>query len=579
MLLKSIFLGPVVGLVGMATPYLTKLLIDEVYPTQDVTFMHVLVGGVLAVSLFSAGLGALQRYYNLYVHARLLNVLCLLFFNHLQHLPMRFYDEHRVGEIMSRFQDVGKVLGRVINAFQTVFGQGIYLLLVPPFLFLLQWKLALIALISVPLTVSVTTLAGRALRKNWKHTTEAYADLHALQVETLSQIRTLKTLALEHHVFQKASRQIRHAIETQLRAEGLGQVVGITNGMLHALNTALVTWLGWTLILSREMSLGSYIAFTAYIGYMQGPITQLINLFSDFQQSAVHLARMFEYLDYPVEQDPVTAYSAPTPVRHTLRGHIALQDVSFGYAPGQRILEAVTLDVPPESITAIVGPSGSGKTTLLRLLTRMEQPDAGQILFDGTVLAQIPLPDLRRQVGVLWQEFSLLNGTIWDNLTLGLDNVSRACVDQITHWCRLDTLIQRLPEGYETHVAEWGASLSGGQRQRLALARTLLRDTPVLLLDEATSNIDIETESAILHDLFANLQGKTVVFVTHRVATATLADRICVLEAGRIVGLGTHHELTAGCDAYSRLNGLGSQVRKEIQASVADYPAPIRLAT
>ena len=190
----------------------------------------------------------------------------------------------------------------------------------------------------------------------------------------------------------------------------------------------------------------------------------------------------------------------------------------------------------------------------------MEEPTAGHVFFDGVDAQSIPLPDLRRQISVVWQEFSMLQGTIWDNLTLGAENPSRAAVDDAVRLCRLEPLIRGLPEGYDTPVGEWGSTLSGGQRQRLSLARALIRDTRVLLLDEATSNIDMTTETEILRDLFARLEGKTVVFVTHRVVTAALADQIIVMEGGRVAGAGTHADLLRDCEPYRLMLGADSPV-------------------
>lgn len=427
----------------------------------------------------------------------------------------------------------------------------------------MQWKLACVALISIPLTIAMITLAGRMLRRYWQKTSEAYADLSALQVETFSQIRALKSMALEHHVFRQAQKQCGHALEMHLKAGGIGQVVGVVNRVLYALNTALFTWLGWSFILSGNMSLGDYIAFVAYTSYLYAPLRQLVELFSEFQQSAVHLGRMFEYLEHPTEQDPASVYEPPVPIQHVLCGRIELRNIAFGYTPEQRVLEAIDLHIDPGSVTMIVGPSGSGKTSLLRLLARMEVLDQGQILFDGIDQKQIPLSDLRRQIGVVWQEISLLKGTIWDNLTPGLHDIPRARVDEVCRLCSLDSLIESLPESYQTSVAEWGASLSGGQRQRLALARAILRDTPILLLDEATSNLDFQTEAQIWPRLFATLKGKTVILVTHRVAMAALADQIFVLEAGCVVGRGSHQDLLGICSSYRQMYHLASEEKEQ----------------
>ncbi|HSU13175.1 ABC transporter ATP-binding protein [Longimicrobium sp.] len=555
---KGMVLGLVLGLLGMVTPYLSKLLIDEVYPTRNLTLMEVLVLGILAVSVASSVMSAIRSYFTTYTTSHLANATSLLFFNHLQHLRTRFFDEHRVGEIISRFADVRNSLNSVSRVFETLFVNGVYLFLVPPFLFLLQWKLAIVSLITVPLTVIITTMSARLLRRFWKKSAEAYADLGAFQVEVLSHIRTLKAMSMEHAVYERARSQIQAALQVQLKAGGWSQVFGTLTSVVRALGTAVFTWYGWTLIVKGEMTLGDYIAFTAYMGYLYNPLQQITGLFSDFQQTAVNLGRMFEYLDMPLEQDPANAYQPHGAIQHVIEGDIRLRDVSFGYSAEKRVLHDVTLHFARGGITAIVGPSGAGKSSLLRLVTRMEEPDSGQVFVDGSPVTTFSMSDLRRQVSVVWQEFSLMQGTIWDNLTLGAEKVSRAAVDDAVRLCRLDSLVADLPQGYETSVAEWGATLSGGQRQRMALARALVRDTPVLLLDEATSNIDMQTETEILRDLFGHMEGKTIIFVTHRVQTAALADQICVIEAGRVVGVGTHAELIRDNETYRLLHGGGN---------------------
>ncbi|HEU4557778.1 MAG TPA: ABC transporter ATP-binding protein [Longimicrobium sp.] len=555
---KGMVLGLVLGLFGMITPYLSKLLIDEVYPSRNLTMMELLVLGILAVSVASAIMSSIRAYFTQYTTAHLANATSLLFFNHLQHLRTRFFDEHRVGEILSRFGDMRNSLNSVARVFETLFVNSAYLVLVPPFLFVLQWKLAVVSLITVPLTVLITFGSARLLRRFWKKSAEAYADLGAYQVEVLSHIRTLKSLGLEHSVYQRARVQVEGALQVQLKANAWSQIFSAVNAVVRGLGTAVFTWYGWLLILRGEMSLGDYIAFSAYIGYLYNPLQQITNLFSDFQQTAVNLGRMFEYLDKPVEQDPAGAYAAPGAIVTPIEGDVRMRDLSFGYNAEKRVLHDVNVHFPLGQITSIVGPSGAGKSSLLRLILRMEEPDSGQVFIDGAPVTTLSMSDLRRQVSVVWQEFSLMQGTIWENLTLGSENPSRAQVDDAVRLCRLDTLIADLPKGYDTSVAEWGATLSGGQRQRMALARALIRDTPVLLLDEATSNIDMQTETEILRDLFSRLTGKTVIFVTHRVQTATLADQIVVVQAGRVVGAGTHADLMRDSEVYRNLHSGGN---------------------
>lgn len=555
---KGIALGLVLGLMGMVLPYLSKLLIDEVYPSRNVTLMHVLVMGTLAVSVAQALMGGIRSYFTTYTTAHLGNATVLLFFNHLQHLKVRFFDEHRVGEVMSRFGDVRSSLMGISRMFETIFVNGVYLFLVPPFLFLLHWRLAVVSLVTIPITVALTVGSARFVRLFWKKSAEAYADLGAYQVEVLSHIRTLKAMSMEHSVYDRVSGQVNTALKANLRASGFAQLFAAINAVVRAGGTALFTWYGWTLIIRGEMTLGDFIAFSAYMAYLYNPLQSITNLFSDFQQTAVSLGRMFEYLDTPVEQDPSTAYVPPLPVAHPMAGDIRMRDVSFGYSPEKRVLHEINLHFPKGLVTAVVGPSGAGKSSLLRLLTRMEEPDSGQLFFDGVPMGQIALPDIRRQVAVVWQEFALMQGTVWDNLTMGAADPSMARVEDAVRLCRLDQLVRELPQGYQTPVAEWGATLSGGQRQRMSLARALIRDTPILLLDEATANVDMQTETEILRDLFARMEGKTVIFVTHRVQTAALADQIAVIERGRVVAVGPHADLMRDSETYRLLHGGGA---------------------
>lgn len=557
-LIKGMSLGLIVGLLGMISPYMTKLLIDKVYPTEDVSLMQIIVLGVLAVTIANSIIKLIQGYFNLYVNSKLSNSTSLMFFNHLQHLRTSFFDKHQVGEIMSRFKDVGSALQAVNKVFQTIFVNGIYIILVPPFLFILHWKLALVSLISLPVTMIIITISGKFIRKYWRKTSEAFADLNAFQIEMFTHIRTVKALVLENYVFTKAHDFMTNAIKMQLKAGGMGQIIGLSNGILYGLNTALFTYLGWSYILGKEMTLGDYIAFTAYIGYLYNPISQFVNLFSEFQQSSVNLNRMFEYLDSDAEQEYDNSGELNLQELN-LEGNIALENLSFGYDKSKRVLNEVSLKIKPGTINAIVGPSGSGKTSLLRLLIGMEVPDAGDVLYDDKRIDFYNLSELRKKITVIWQEFSMFKGTIWENLTIGLENVSRTAVDQAVEIAKMKEHIDNLPQGYETPIGEWGTTLSGGQRQRLAIARAIIRNSDIYIFDEATSNIDVQTEEEILTKMFMKLKNKTVLFVTHRISTASLADKIFLLEDGKLTAEGSHFELLEKNLNYQKMVSLSTQ--------------------
>jgi len=529
--------------VSAGIPWITKLLIDEVYADRDVGLLHVLVGVLLALGVSSSLLGALRALFTAAVRARLVADVRLRFFNHLQHLPMRFFDDHRVGEVGSRLQEAGGGVETVGRTFETVVTQGLFLLVVPPALFLLDARLAALALVVVPLVALVTALASRRLRELWQANSQANGELAAFQVEVLSRIRTFKSFGLERKVYTEARRQVAAATAAQLRAFAAAHWLGGATGALRGLNTALLTWVGWSLILGGSMTLGDYVAFTAYLGFLYGPVFILFQVYSDLQQSAVHLGRMFEYWDLEAEQDPRPATAAaalPPAVGVGGAGGARLRRVSFAYRPGNRVLSDLDLDLPAGTVTAVVGASGSGKTTLLRLLAGLERCDAGWLELGGRRADRLTLAEHRALTSAVWQDGGLVRGSLWRNLTLAVDRrPSRHEVDRAVAICGLGAVVAGFADGYDGEVAEGGGTLSAGQQQRLALARAVLREAPLLLLDEATANLDVDTEMAVLGPLLADCRrrGRTVVFVTHRPATAALADRVASLDGGRVVAV------------------------------------------
>ncbi|HEY0171096.1 MAG TPA: peptidase domain-containing ABC transporter [Pyrinomonadaceae bacterium] len=545
--------GLVIQAAGMVIPYLSKLLIDRAYPAKDVSLMHVLVGFVIAVNVVTVVLRNTRGHFALRLSARLNNSMGLLFFNHVQHLPATFFDRNRTGQIMSRFQDITTSLNTVTSSFQTILMSGIYLVLVPPLLFIMNWELALLALLSVPFNVYISYKLGRATRPYLRQTAEGYAELRGVQIEIIDNIKTLKTMALEGHNYRRIDGLSADALKSQLKASRVGVCYGLSNGLIRALSTALYTLLGWQMIFSGRLTLGSFIAFTTYVGLLHSPINDFMTLFSEFQQSSISFDRMFEYFDKPTEQDPALARKAGREITFPVSGDIELRDVSFSYSEHKPVLTNVNIKIRKNTVNAVVGPSGSGKTSLLRLLTGLDKPTSGSILFDGRNTSDIPLSDLRRQVSVVWQEGGLIKGSVWDNLTLGAESPSRRRVEEAVRLCCLEELIEGLPEGYETEIAEKGASLSAGQRQRVAIARALIRQAPVLILDEATANVDVNTEMKILGNIFSRARGVTVIFVSHRPATASLADNIFMIDEGRVVEAGSHYELLSQNGTYYNL--------------------------
>lgn len=558
-LARGALLGPVITLLCLIPPFLTRLLFDHVSSPRDLDLLHVLVVSILAASVAAALAEALLGYYSAYLTLKLESSAALYLFNHLQHLPDRFFSRRQVGELTSRFEDAKAGMSLVLGFLRLAFSQVTFLVVIPFTLASLHWELALAALASLPFVVAVPLVMGRAMGHAWQEVMSVHGSLSALQVETLRQSRTTKVLALEPFIYRRAAGLMRAVLRAHLRAHGVERMLRLFERTVEAAQTALFTWLGWRLILQGKLTLGGFVAFIAYAAYLRGPVIEIIAFITSVHQRGIHLLRFFEYLQETPEQDPARALVLPAPVSRRLEGGVELEGVSFGYAPGQDVLRDVSARIEPGAVVTIVGASGSGKTTLARMLTRLEEPGQGRVLYDGHDARTLELSELRRQLAVVWQDVELYHGTLRENLTLGLDAVSDEALRSTVRLCGLESVLAALPQGYDTPVAEAGASLSGGQRQRLALARAVLRDAPVLLLDEATSQLDVETEATIVRALLARARerGQTVLFITHRLANAPLADEVWLLAEGQLVGRGPHAELLARCAPYQRLFRAG----------------------
>ena len=557
-IVKAMLIGPIIGLLSIAPPYFTKLLFDQVALSYDVTLMQVLVAGIVAFSLTAALSEALLHYYSNYLNIKLENTTQLLFFNHIQHLPLSFFQNREVGEISSRFGEVKAALGSVHAFFNIVFGQGILLLLVPPFLFYLNWKLALVALIAVPLSSAVIYWISNKLRSSWQQVIESHAQVDAYQLEMLNQITSVKVLQLERTLFNKTSGQLTHLLDAHMRTRTLTALFMLFDKSVTVLNLGLFTWLGWVFILDGEMSIGDYVAFAAYIGYLRAPMTEVITLVTSFQQWAIHINRIFEFLDVKPEQNPrQVSHSLPTK-HHEVSTDISCENLSFIYPESGKGLTDLNLHIPAGQIVALAGASGSGKSTLIKLITGIEQEYSGLLMLAGNETQQLNMSEQRSYLSVVWQQVELFRGSIEDNLLLGTQNVSDEALNHVIDLCCLREVVEALPQGLATQLGENGTNLSGGQRQRVAIARALLRCTPVMLFDEATSSLDAETEQTVCKNViaYAKKHRQTLVYSTHNLAMAAHADCIYVFDEGQMVDSGDHQSLLSSSKRYQALHAI-----------------------
>jgi subfamily B ATP-binding cassette protein MsbA len=553
----SLLFGAALGLVF---PWIMQNLINSVFAQADQAELNritlLLIGTFLIRSIFYY----FQIYWLSFVGERVVVDLRRQVYTHLNQLSLRFFAERRIGEIISRLSsDVTIVRTALTNNVATVLSQSVTFVGSLVLMLVLNWRLTLFILVLAPLVVASAVIFGGRLRKLSTEVQDQLADSTAMVEEALSNTRVVKAFGREPYEIQRYNDQIERTFGATMHLAVVRSAFGPLITFLAFSSLTGILWFGGREVIAGRLSSGALIAFLIYGINIAASIGAFSGLYTQLQEAAGAAQRVFDLLDeQPDINDQPQAINLPV-----LRGELRFDNVSFAYPGAEHVLHNIDLTIQPGEVLALVGPSGAGKSTLFNLIPRFYDPTDGCISIDGIDLRSVTQVSLRSQVAMVPQETQLFSGSVRENLRYGKLDASDEELANAAQAANAEEFIQQLPNGYDTLVGERGVKLSGGQRQRIAIARAILKNPRILLLDEATSSLDSESEGLVQEALERLMRQRTTVVIAHRLSTVQNADRIAVLEQGRLVELGTHAELLANEGLYSRLYRLQFQINLE----------------
>lgn len=559
----SIIASAILTILGIASAFFNKILMDEILPYNLKNQLNIFVIGFLLLAITQVGLGAIRQHMLLYLSQKIDIPLLLGYFKHVYKLPMKFFASRKVGDILTRFSDAFTIKNILTSVSLSLIMDIVMAVVSASILYVMNEKLFVVIIVLTIISAALIYIFKAPYKKINLEQMEAEARLNSHIIESLKGIETIKVHAAEEKSIEKLENEYIRNLRIAFKEGVLSNIQGSISGVVSSVGNLVLMYIGARMIMNGDITLGSLMAFSTLSGYFMDPIGRLIGLQLSIQEASISLKRISEIYEVEKEQEETETEKIKI---EKIDGDIELNNITFRYGSRSPVLNNISIKIPKGKKVALVGESGSGKTTISKLLLKYYTPEEGKIIINGYNIEELDLYNLRENISYVPQNVELFSGSIRENITLGKSNASYEEIKGACENAGCKEFIEKLPGKYDTFLEEAGGGLSGGEKQRIAMARALIKKPSFLILDEATSNLDFISEAKIFDTLFKKGKNITMLMIVHRLSTIRSCDIIYVMDKGKIVEEGDHESLLKKKGYYYKLyiSQVGSIEEKDI---------------